>query len=98
MREAQILCEKVVSTQAQSRYGIQLTVACREEDDRQLCRQRPELPAQLEATFRLIFQRDVDDREVRQTRRESGHGLCPVGVGTDDIAFACECGGIIVTN
>src|SRR5262249_35718909 len=70
MSEAQVLCQEVVSSQPQSGYGIQLTVAGRQEDDRQLCRQGAQLAAQLEAALRLLLQGNVDDREVRKTRCE----------------------------
>jgi len=63
VRQAQVLGEEVVRAEAQSRHRIELAVARGEKDDRQLRRQRAQLPAQLKAAFRLILQRDVDDRE-----------------------------------
>src|SRR5215470_9012982 len=48
VREAQVLGEEIVCSEPQTRYGIELTIACGEKYDRQLGRECPQLPAQLE--------------------------------------------------
>jgi len=96
--EAQILGEEVVRSQPQSRHGIELAVACGEEDDRQLGRQSPQLTAQLESAFRLVRERDVDDGEVGQPCGAGRHGLRAIGVTAYCIAFAREGGGVVVTD
>jgi hypothetical protein len=75
-----------------------LAVARGQENDRQLGRQAAQLTAQLESTFGLVFQRDVDDGEVGQPRRESLHGLAPIGIAAYRIPFAREGGGVVVAD
>src|SRR2546430_9202949 len=74
------------------------TTLFRSKYDRQLGRQRAQLPAQLEAALRLVLEGDVDDREVRQARGERAHGLRAVGVGAYRIALAREPRRVVVAD
>ncbi len=57
MRQADILGEEVIRPQAQTRNGIQLAVARREEDDGQFGRECAQVAAQVEAALGLILER-----------------------------------------
>jgi len=56
------------------------------------------LPAQLESAFRLVGERDVDDREVGEPRSEGPHGLGTVGVAAHRVALTREGGGVVVAD
>src|SRR6185312_10913391 len=88
----------IVRPEAQARYRVELRVACGEKDDRQLRRQRPQQPAELEAAFGLVLERDVDHGKIRQACGKRLHGLCAVAVCAHDIALAGEGRSIIVAD
>src|ERR1700730_4823989 len=92
------LGEEVARAEAQARHRIELAVARGEKYDRQLRRQRAQLPAQLKAALRFVLQRDVDDREVRQARGARVHRLRAVGVGAYRIALAHEPRRVVVAD
>ena len=98
VRERQILGEEVVGAEAQAGDRIELAVARRQENDRQLRRQAAQFAAQLEATLGLVFERDVDDREVGQARGEGRHGLAPVRIAAHGITLARERRGVVVAD
>ncbi len=98
VRQAQVLRQEVVGAEAQARHRVELAVARGEENDGQLGGQRPQLPAQLEAAFRLLGERDVDDREIRQPRGEGRHGGRAIAVSANRIAFARERRSVVVAD
>ena len=95
MLQGDVLGQVVVSAEPQARYLVNLAVARRQEDDRQVGRARPQLAAQLEAPFGILAQPDIDDGEVRawlalqqsSFRSQLPTEIEPMGTGPiDDVA------------
>ena len=88
----------VVGAEPQARHGVELALARRQEDDRQLCRLGAQLAAQLEAAFDLGAEVDVDDHEIREAVREARERLFAAAVAGDAIAVAAQAREIVVAN
>ncbi len=86
MRQADILGQKIIGAQPQSRDGVQFAVPGGEKDDGQLGRERAEVAAQIETAFRLVLERNVDDGQIGQPGMERLHGGLAVAVGLDRVA------------
>src|SRR5690606_7559916 len=82
----------------QTGHGVELAVARRQENDRQLCRHRAQFAAQLEAALRLVAQADVDDGEVRQARAEGLDRLLAAAVRAHGVAVTLEGCGVVVAD
>jgi hypothetical protein len=98
VRQAHVLGQEIVRPQPEPRHRIQFAVSRRQKNDRQLRRKMAQVAAQIETALCLVFQRDVDDGEVRQPDLESLHGGLAVGVGLHLIAVPCERRGVILAK
>ncbi len=65
VRQADVLCQIVVGAEAQPGHRIELTVAGRQENNRQIGRLCAQLAAQFEAALDVVLEVDIDDDEIR---------------------------------
>ena len=57
-----------------------------------------QVAAQLETAFGFVFQRDVDDGQVRQARGEGRHGVAAIRIAAHGISLARKRRGVVVAD
>src|SRR5688572_12213724 len=90
--------EVIIGAEAQPRHGIELALASRQEDDRQLHGSRAQLTAKLETALYFGAEVDVDDDEVWKAALEAGERLFAAAVADDAITLAAQAGQVVVAD
>ncbi len=81
VRQAHVLGQVIVGTEAQPGHHVEVAVARGEEDDRQRRRKRAQVPAQGEAAVDVRAQADVDQGEIGEPRPQGAERFAAPGVG-----------------
>jgi hypothetical protein len=87
VRQAHVLGEVVVGTDAQAGDDVEVAVAGGKEKDRHRRRQRPQVAAEREAAVDVVAEADVDQGQIRQASAECGQRIDTVVVGHHRIAL-----------